>query len=146
MIDNTVQGPLDVNKYLGEWYEIARFNHRFERGITHSKVKYDLLPGDKIAVVNTGIKNGIVSIARGKAKFTDEPRHLRVTFFWPFYGDYRILLLDDDYRWALIGSGSEKYLWILSRTPQLPAPVLDRILAESRCRGYNTEDLIWVEQ
>ena len=71
---------------------------------------------------------------------------LRVSFFGPFYSDYRVMLLDADYQWALIGSGSAKYLWILSRTPELPQETLNTILAEAQRRGYDTSKLIWVKQ
>ena len=89
-------------------------------------------------------KNGLTS--NGKAKTTDEAAVLRVSFFGPFYSDYRVMLLDADYQWALIGSGSAKYLWILSRTPELPKETLDTILAEAQRRGYDTSKLIWVKQ
>ena len=144
--DNSVSGGIDLQKYLGDWFEVARFNHRFERGISHSKANYSLTGDGRIAVLNTGLKNGVQKVAKGKTKFTDTPRILRVSFFWFFYGDYRILLLDPDYQWVLVGGSSDKYLWILSRTPQLPPEAKDGILAEASRRGYNIEELIWVEQ
>ena len=144
--DNSVSGGLELEKYLGDWYEVARFNHRFERGISHSKANYSLTDDGRIAVQNTGLKDGVRKVAKGKTKFTDSPRILRVSFFWFFYGDYRILLLDPDYQWALVGGGSDKYLWILSRTPQLAPADKATILAEASRRGYNVDDLIWVEQ
>ena len=145
-VDNTPVAALDLNKYLGDWYEIARFDHRFERGLDFCKAKYVLCCGDKINVVNTGIKNGEPKTANGKAKTTDTPALLRVSFFGPFYSDYRVMMLDADYQWALIGSKSAKYLWILSRTPELPKETLDTILSEAQRRGYDTSKLIWVKQ
>ncbi len=145
-VDNSASGELNLEKYLGEWYEIARFDHRFERGLTHTKAQYTLKEDGSIAVLNTGLKDGKPSEAKGKTKYTDNPRILRVSFFGPFYGDYRIMLLDDDYQWVLIGGSSEKYLWIMSRTPKLTDSAKETILAEATRRGYDISKLIWVEQ
>lgn len=145
-VDNSVSGNLQLDQYLGSWYEIARFDHKFERGISFSKAQYTLRDDGKVAVLNTGIKNGKPKEAKGKAKLTDNPRILRVSFFGPFYGDYRILLLDEDYQWVLVGGSNEKYLWILSRTPQLTDETRTTILDEATRRGYDISKLIWVEQ
>ena len=145
-VDNSVSGDLQLDQYLGSWYEIARFDHKFERGISFSLAQYSLRDDGKVAVLNTGIKDGQPSEAKGKAKFTDTPRILRVSFFGPFYGDYRILLLDEDYQWVLVGGSNEKYLWILSRTPQLTDESRTTILAEATKRGYDVSKLICVEQ
>ena len=145
-INNTPVAALDLNRYLGDWYEIARFDHSFERGLDFCKANYALREDGKIAVTNTGIKEGKNKTSNGKAKTTDTPAILRVSFFGPFYSDYRVMLLDADYQWALIGSGSAKYLWILSRTPELPKATLDTILTEARRRSYDTSKLIWVKQ
>ena len=145
-VDNSVSGDLNLDKYLGTWYEIARFDHSFERGLDFCKANYALREDGKIAVTNTGIKEGKNKTSNGKAKTTDTPALLRVSFFGPFYSDYRVMLLDADYQWALIGSGSAKYLWILSRTPELPKDTLDTILAEAQRRGYDISKLIWVKQ
>ena len=145
-VDNTPVGNLDLEKYLGQWYEIARFDHSFERGVEFAKAEYSLMDNGKIKVVNSGIRDGKVKASEGKAKTTDTDGLLRVSFFGPFYSDYRILMLDDDYRYALVGSGSPKYLWILSRTPQIPDDVKASLLLEARLRGYDVGDLIWVKQ
>lgn len=145
-VDNTPIASLDLSKYLGDWYEIARFDHSFERGLDFCKANYALREDGKIAVTNTGIKEGKNKTSNGKAKTTDTPALLRVSFFGPFYSDYRVMLLDADYQWALIGSKSAKYLWILSRTPELPKATLDTILTEAQRRGYDTSKLIWVKQ
>lgn len=145
-VDNTPVAALDLQRYLGDWYEIARFDHSFERGLECCKANYAMKENGKIAVTNTGIKEGKPKTSNGKAKTTDTPALLRVSFFGPFYSDYRVMLLDDNYQWALVGSGSAKYLWILSRTPELPKETLDAILAEARRRGYDTSKLIWVKQ
>ena len=145
-VDNSVVSDLDLNRYLGEWYEIARFDHRFERGIEFCKANYLLREDGKIDVRNTGIKDGKPKEAKGNAKLTDTPALFRVSFFGPFYADYRVMLLDADYQYALIGSGNEDYLWILSRTPKLTEEVKAKILAEAMRRGYDIEKLIWVKQ
>ena len=145
-VDNSVSGDLQLEKYLGDWYEIARFDHSFERGISFCKANYTLREDGMVQVVNTGIKNGKPKESKGKAKRTENARILRVSFFGPFYGDYRIMLLDSDYQWVLVGGSSEKYLWILSRSPQLTDDARVSILAEATRRGYDVSKLIWVEQ
>ncbi|MDE6396749.1 MAG: lipocalin family protein [Muribaculaceae bacterium] len=145
-IDNTVVTDFDLNRYLGGWYEIARFDHRFERGMDHTKARYVLRDDGKVDVLNTGLKNGKQSEAKGIAKLTDTPSLLRVSFWRPFYSDYRVMMIDRDYQYALVGSRSDKYLWILSRAPQISEDVKARILAEARRRGYETDKLIWVKQ
>lgn len=140
---------LDINRYLGKWYEIARFDHSFERGLVGVTATYSFRPDGKIKVVNEGYQNtldGKHSVAVGKAKTTAEPGKLKVSFFWIFYGAYNVLELDADYQWVLIGSSSDKYLWILSRTPVLAPGVLSEIVEKARQRGYDTSKLIWVEQ
>ena len=145
-VDNSVVDTLDVNRYLGEWYEIARFDHSFERGMEQTKATYTLREDGKIDVLNTGVKDGKPKEAKGIGKLTDTPALLRVSFFGPFYADYRVMLLDSAYQYALIGSGSDDYLWILSRTPKLTDDVKTTILNEAKRRGYKTEELIWVKQ
>ena len=152
MIDNSVVKELDLQKYLGKWYEIARYDHRFERGMVGVTANYTLRPDGKIKVVNSGYENtldGEYSEAIGKAKIPDpenEPAKLKVSFFWIFYGDYYVLELDEDYQWAVIGSSSDKYLWILSRTPQMAPAVYNDLLKRIADRGYDTSALIKVKQ
>lgn len=138
-----------LNKYLGKWYEIARFDHSFERGMTNVTAEYILRPDGMVKVLNAGWKDGKKKIAEGKAKQPDplkDPSWLRVSFFLFFYSDYNILLLDEDYRYALVGSKSPKYLWILAREPEIPSDVKDAMLAEASKLGYDTSKLIWVDQ
>lgn len=144
--DNSVVTNFDLKRYLGSWYEIARFDHRFERGMEQTKATYILRGDGKVDVLNTGIKNGKHKEAKGGAKLTDNPSLLRVSFWRPFYSDYRIMLIDDDYQYALVGSGSDDYLWILSRSPQITNEAKGKILAEAQRRGYDTNKLIWVRQ
>lgn len=145
-IDNSTVKSLDLDRYLGTWYEIARYDHSFERGLTHAKAQYSLNDDGMVTVMNSGIKNSQRKVSKGKAKLTDTQGLLRVSFFGPFYSDYRVMMLSEDYNYALIGSGNAKYLWILSRTPEVPGEVLDQILSVASGRGYDTDKLIWVDQ
>lgn len=145
-VDNSVVPDFDLNRFLGSWYEIARFDHKFERGMEQTKAMYVLRDDGKVDVLNTGIKDGKPSEANGLAKLTETPGLLRVSFWGPFYSDYRIMLLDNDYQYALVGSGSDDYLWILSRTPQISDETKTQILTEAQNRGYDTTKLIWVKQ
>lgn len=138
--------PIDLNKFLGKWYEIARFDHSFERGMQRVVADYKLLPDGNIQVINSGYKDGKFKETIGKAKTTDISGLLRVSFFLNFYSDYRVLMIDKDYQYVLIGGNSSKYLWILSRTPQISDDVLQKIINAAKERGYDTEKLIFVEQ
>lgn len=145
-IDNTTVQSVDLNRYLGYWYEIAKYDHYFERDLDYAMAKYTLREDGRIDVLNTGIKEGRAKDAKGIAKTTDVPGLLRVSFFGPFFSDYRIMMLDDDYQYALVGGKTDKFLWILSRTPQLDDETKSLILAEAERRGYDTSKLIWVKQ
>ena len=145
-VDNTPVAALDLNRYLGEWYEIARFDHSFERGVEKAKANYTLNEDGTIKVVNSGIKDGKPKTAIGKGKRTDTPALLRVSFFGPFYADYRVMMIDEGYTYALVGSGSADYLWMLSRTRDLPDSTKSELLSEAKRRGYDTDKLIWVKQ
>ena len=145
-VDNAPVAVLDLNRYLGEWYEIARFDHSFERGVERAKAKYSLKDDGTIEVVNSGIKDGKPKTAIGKGKTTDTPGLLRVSFFGPFYADYRVMMIDEGYTYALVGSCGADYLWILSRTSGLSETAKSELLAEAQRRGYDTGKLIWVEQ
>ena len=152
MIDNTVVKELDIQKYLGKWYEIARFDHSFERGLVGVTAEYSMRDDGKIKVVNSGYKNsldGKFSQAVGKAKIPDpinEPAKLKVSFFLFFYGDYYVMELDKEYQWVLIGSNSDAYLWILSRKPQIEKELYNELLDKLQKRGYDVSKLIKVEQ
>ena len=145
-VDNAPVAALDLSRYLGEWYEIARFDHSFERGIEQAKANYTLNEDGTIKVMNSGIKDGKPKTAIGKGKRTDTPALLRVSFFGPFYADYRVMKIDADYTYALVGSGGADYLWILSRARVLPDAAKGELLAEAKRRGYDTDKLIWVKQ
>lgn len=145
-IDNSTVKAVDLNRYLGSWYEIAKYDHVFERGLDYAMANYTLREDGKIDVLNTGIKDGRAKDAKGIAKTTNIPGLLKVSFFGPFYSDYRIMMLDADYQYVLVGGSTDKYLWILSRTPQLDDATKTLILAEANRRGYDTSKLIWVKQ
>ena len=145
-VDNAPVTELDLNRYLGEWYEIARFDHSFERGVEQAKAVYTLKEDGTIKVENSGIKDGKPKTAIGKGKRTNEPALLRVSFFGPFYADYRVMKIDAAYMYALVGSDGADYLWILSRTKVLPDAAKRELLDEAKRRGYDTDKLIWVRQ
>jgi lipocalin len=146
MIDKTTVKELDLNRYLGKWYEIARFPHSFEKNLVGVTATYSLRDDGKIKVLNQGYKNtldGELSVAEGKAKIPNklEPAKLKVSFFWIFYGDYNVLELDENYQYVMIGSSTDKYFWILSRTPQMAPEVYGMLLEKARKRGYNLDKL-----
>jgi len=141
----------DLDRYLGKWYEIARFPHSFEKGLVGCTATYSMRPDGKVKVENAGYKNtldGEYSVARAKAKFAGarDEGHLKVAFFLFFYADYFIMDMDPDYQWALIGSKSDKYLWILARSPQLDDATYNRILDKARSLGYDLKLLYKVPQ
>ena len=140
---------LDLNRFLGRWYEIARFDHRFERGMECVTAEYAMRPDGMVAVTNSGYKKGKFRVAHAKAKQPDpaDPGKLKVSFFLWFYSDYYVLALDSlEYAYALVGSSYDKYLWILSRTPKLDPVTLEYLLEQARRRAYDTSKLIWVRQ
>lgn len=150
-IDNTVVEEFDISRYLGGWFEIARYDHSFERGLVGVTANYSLRDDGKIRVINSGYKNnlnGEFSQAIGKAKIPDsknEPAKLKVSFFLFFYGDYYVMELDKDYQWAVIGSSSDDYLWILSRKAQMEEELYQELLARLQKRNYDISKLIKVE-
>lgn len=151
MIDKTVVKEFDIEKYLGIWYEISRYNHRFERGMVGVTATYSYRDDGKIKVVNSGYResfSGEKSEAIGKAKIPnlDVPSKLKVSFFWFFYGDYFILELDEKYEWAVIGSSNDNYLWILSRAPEINEILYADLLDKLTKRGYDVTKLIKVPQ
>jgi apolipoprotein D and lipocalin family protein len=151
MIDKSVVKELDISRYLGKWYEISRFNHSFEQGLVGVTAIYSLREDGKIKVINSGFKGtlkGEKSEAIGKAKIPEiqVPSKLKVSFFWIFYADYFVLELDKNYQWAVIGSSSDNYLWILSRTPQMEKSLYNELLNGLSIRGYDTSKLILVDQ
>jgi apolipoprotein D and lipocalin family protein len=135
--------------YLGKWYEVARFDFRFEKNLDNTTAEYSLNADGTIKVTNRGydyVKRQWRQ-AVGKARFKGSPTiaRLEVSFFGPFYAGYNVIMLDSDYRYALIAGQNLKYLWILSRETAIPEAVRTRYLAEAQRIGYDVEKLIWVE-
>jgi apolipoprotein D and lipocalin family protein len=143
----TVQ-KIDPERYMGKWYEIARYEHSFEKGCSDVSATYSLKENNKIKVVNSCTKqDNSQSKAIGIAHSTDDSfSKLKVSFFRPFYGDYQILMIGESYEWAVIGEPSREYFWILSRTKTLDKDILQNILKEMPKLGYDKEKLIWTKQ
>ncbi len=143
---------LDMQRYLGRWYEIARFPHRFERTLVGVTAEYSPRSDGRIQVVNSGFTNdlgGPYRQARGTAWVPDprRPAALKVRFFWPFSGNYLVFGLDEqDYSWSLVGDDSRRYLWFLSRTPQVGRELLEKMKQLARDQGYDLSDLHEVPQ
>lgn len=151
-VDRSTVSNVELNRYLGKWYELARFDHSFERGLVGVTATYSLRPDGKIKVLNEGYKNtldGRHKTAVGKAKIPDpnDLSRLKVSFFLNFYADYLIMELDQvGYQYAMIGSNSDNFLWILSRTPQVPDSTWNMLLDKAKKRGYDVSKLIKVPQ
>ena len=138
---------VDINSYLGTWYEIARYEHFFEKGCSDARATYSLKDDGNINVLNECIKEGKLSSANGVAYATDASNSkLKVSFFRPFYGNYWILMLGEDYEYALIGDPSREYLWILSRRNSISSELRSTILNKLPELGYTQDKLFWTEQ
>lgn len=140
----------DVNRYLGTWYEIARLDHSFERGLQKVTAVYSLREDGGIRVINQGFNTDNKQWERveGKAYFieSDDVGRLKVSFFGPFYGAYNIIELDkQDYRYALVCGPNKSYLWILAREPILDQSTIDHLLAIASTYGFDTNRLIFVK-
>lgn len=146
----SVVQPFDATRYLGQWYEIARLDHRFERGLDHVTATYRLRDDGGLTVINRGYdpRRKHWKESRGKAFFTGSAQRaaLKVSFFGPFYSGYNIIALTDDYRYALICGPNYDYLWLLSRTTQPDPAVIQRLTAQAREAGFAVNKLIWVKQ
>jgi apolipoprotein D and lipocalin family protein len=140
---------LDLNRYMGRWYEVARFQHRFEKDLTCVTATYSLNNNGTVKVVNRGVNeldSTKVSVAEGKAIVPDpkEPGKLKVVFQWPFYGKYWVLKLAPDYSHVVIGAPSGNYLWILSREPKMDDLTLNELIAFCRKQGFDVSKLHFV--
>lgn len=141
---------LDLGRYLGKWYELARYDHFFERGCAGVTATY-AVEGDHLRVENTCLKGGLDGprkSIRGKAWVPDRraPGKLKVQFFWPFSADYWVLEVADDYAWALVGDGDREHCWILGRSPVMEEALYARLVEKLRARGYDPRKLIRVPQ
>lgn len=142
--------PFDVQRYLGTWYEIARLDHRFERGLSNVTAEYSLRDDGGIKVLNRGYseKEGKWNEAEGKAYFADRANtgHLKVSFWGPFYSSYVVFELDEiNYQYAVISGSDKGYLWILARQPSIDPNVLEKLIAKAKALGFETEKLITVD-
>ena len=142
---------VDVEKYAGKWYEIARLPNSFEKDLKCVTANYTLKDKGKIEVLNQGYsikKEGKVKRAKGVAWVPDLefPGRLKVSFFRPFSGDYYIISLNPEYKYALVGDPSRKYLWVLSRSPYMEDALYSELLEIARVNGFKTDQVIKVEQ
>jgi apolipoprotein D and lipocalin family protein len=133
---------VDLQRYLGTWYEIATIPQRFQMGCVGVTAEYSLRTNGDIEVVNTCLKetlDGKIRRARGKARVVDRTTNakLKVSFFWPFWGAYWIIGLDADYQWAIVGHPNRTYLWILGRSPQMDDTLYQELLALIAKKGYD---------
>lgn len=139
---------VDWQLYAGRWYELARYDHGFERGLVGVTADYTALPDGAIRVVNAG-RRGALDGPEKRAEARAEavgPAELSVTFFWPFSGAYRVLALDPGYRWAVVGSSTRGYLWFLHRSPQADPADWAAMEAAATALGYDLAPLIRVQQ
>lgn len=142
---------VDLDRYLGLWFEIARYDHGFEEGCHGVTAEYALREDGLIAVQNTCYEGGLtgpIETAEGRARVANEQTgaELKVSFFGPFWGDYWIIELDPDYRWAVVSEPEGRYLWILSREPRMTPDILDTRLARLQADGFDTAALIYPDQ
>lgn len=141
----------DINRYLGQWYEIARLDHSFERGMSDVNASYQLQDDGSVKVINRGYdtQRQVWKEAIGRALFIGDSNigSLKVSFFGPFYGGYHVISLDQqNYRWALVAGPNRDYLWILARDKTLSTEIREQLLSQARAFGFATDKLIWVEQ
>jgi apolipoprotein D and lipocalin family protein len=140
----------DAQRYMGQWYEVARLDHRFERGLSEVTAYYELKPNGKILVTNRGwnASKQKWQQAQGRAYQVGESGNglLKVSFFGPFFGAYVIAELDTlSYQYSLVTGPNHSYMWILARNPVLEDEVRTMLLARAKAMGFKVEDLIWVE-
>lgn len=143
-------GGFQLERYLGTWYEIARLDHSFERGLSRVSAEYSLREDGGVRVINRGYSagEGKWKQAEGKAYFVQDPQtgYLKVSFFGPFYGSYVIFELDREaYRYALVSGPDTSYMWILARDPHMDEALKNDLVARAAARGFDTKALIFVE-
>lgn len=149
-IETNVVKDFKANKYLGKWYEIARFDNRFEKGLDNVSATYTKIKQNKIRVINRGYNKEKKNWkeAKGIALLNKNPEigKLRVSFFWPFFGDYNILYIDEEYEHAIVGSKSKDYLWLLSRHYTINEEQKDMLTTKIENLGYDINNLIYISQ
>ena len=141
----------EPDRYMGTWYEIARLPQYFERDLDEVKAQYTLLDDGTIQVVNSGVRDGEPQSITGTAHLADPDAkpltgELRVSFFWPFYSDYRIIELAPDYSYAVVTAGSRDCFWVLSRRPEMSKEQLDAILNRAKANGFELGELEYPRQ
>ncbi|MGF1687823.1 lipocalin family protein [Photobacterium japonica] len=141
----------ELNRYLGKWYEIARLDHSFERGLTQVTAEYSLRDDGGVRVINRGFsaEENAWQQAEGKAYFVNgaDEGYLKVSFFGPFYGAYVVFELDHEgYQYAFVSGPSTEYLWLLARTPTVDPTVMEKFVSMAKARGFDTDALIVVKQ
>lgn len=145
--DITPVTGFELDRYLGKWYEVARLDHSFERGLEQVSAEYSIRDDGGVKVINRGFSavNGEWREAEGKAYFVRSPDegYLKVSFFGPFYGSYIIFELDKDYRYAFVCGPDRSYLWLLARTPAVPKQVMELFITRSKALGFNVDQLIF---
>jgi lipocalin len=142
---------VNIERYAGRWYEIARLPNKFEKGLKCVTATYSLKKNGKIEVLNKGFstdKIGKSNTAKGSAWIPDAnyPGRLKVSFFWPFAGNYYIISLAEDYQYVLVGDPSRKYLWILARTKKLDDAIYSKLIEFARQKGFKVEDVEKIDQ
>jgi len=145
----TPVGGFELQKYLGKWYEIARLDHPFERGMERVTAEYSLRDDGGVSVMNRGFKvqQGAWKSSEGRAYFVDSPdkAYLKVSFFRPFYGSYVVFELDrGNYQYAFVSGPDTSYLWLLARTPTVDKALLERFVKTAGEKGFDTDKLIYV--
>jgi len=145
-----VVSDFKLDRYLGTWYEVARLDHRFERGLSQVTANYSMRDDGGVKVVNRGfnLDKQEWDEATGKAYFVGDSDigQLKVSFFGPFYGGYNVIALDqDDYQYSMIAGPDRSYLWILARSPNLDQEILDALVNKARSLNFPTDELIYVE-
>jgi len=144
--DNTLEvvPHVELEKYVGKWYEIAHLPFRFENGCSDITATYSLRDDGDVSVLNECLKNGKAKQAKGKAKVVDKTTggKLKVTFFRPFYGDYWIIKLGSNYDYAVVGTPNRKFLWILSRKPKMDDKLYSQLTEFAKSKGFDVQNLI----
>jgi len=141
--------PFQVKKYMGKWYEIARLDYHFEKGLDNVTAEYSLNEDGTVKVINSGYnyKKGVIEESEGKAEFVDSPDEamLEVSFWGPIKSGYNVIAIDKAYKYALVVGRNRNYMWLLSRETSMPENIKLDYLSIARSLGYKTERLIWSE-
>ena len=136
----------DLEKYLGSWYEIARIKNEFEPEMKKVMAKYSLNLDGTVKIINSGYLGDKIQWIEGIAKTTADPKLLRVSFYNNIFSDYKILFIDDDYSYALVGGNSDNYLWILSRDSELREDIILFLIRLAENLGYKVDKLEFTKQ